>query len=476
MSTQLQLTDVDVFCAHLNSEASAFFNTDESIMISRAPGRLDVMGGIGDYSGCLVLEMPLANATLCAAQARTDDRIVLCSVDPGQAHSSMQIEYALNELQSGALASIDQARSYFESKPDEQWAAYIVGVLIVLKEKCGLEINQGITFYVNSQVPLGKGVSSSAALEVACMQAACAVYGKSLDPIQLAVHCQQVENLVVGAPCGLMDQMASSTGQSHHLMRMHCQPADVQGHIPIPEHLGVWGIDSGIRHAVGGSDYGSVRVAAFMAYRILADQLGFDVERNDEGLSIADNKWNNYLANVSLDDWQNNYAEQIPEQISGAEFIERYQNTHDSVTSIDSEAIYYPRRCAWYPVGEQDRVERFVELLEQVPSEDKNIRLGEIMFASHDAYSAIGLGSDGTDHLVKLVKEIGPQGGLYGAKISGGGSGGTVAILGRHDAQSAVEEVMRRYAAESGREPELFSSSSPGAGAFGTIKFTLDKG
>ena len=89
------------------------------------------------------------------------------------------------------------------------------------------------------------------------------------------------------------------------------------------------------------------------------------------------------------------------------------------------------------------------------------------MYETHSSYSACGLGSTGTDRIVELVAELGPERGLFGAKITGGGSGGTVAVLGRADAGEAVQAVVQRYARETGRVPQLFSGSSPGAAAFG---------
>ena len=91
------------------------------------------------------------------------------------------------------------------------------------------------------------------------------------------------------------------------------------------------------------------------------------------------------------------------------------------------------------------------------------------MDASHASYSACGLGSEGTDLLVKLVRDTGPQNGLYGAKITGGGSGGTVAVLGRADAAAAVDAIARRYTVISGRPAYVFRGSSPGAFAADTV-------
>ena len=90
------------------------------------------------------------------------------------------------------------------------------------------------------------------------------------------------------------------------------------------------------------------------------------------------------------------------------------------------------------------------------------------MYESHESYSACGLGSDGTDLLVKLVKEN--KRNLYGAKITGGGSGGTVAVLGRQGADAEIAEIAETYQKQTGYQPYIFSGSSMGAAEFGFIK------
>ena len=89
------------------------------------------------------------------------------------------------------------------------------------------------------------------------------------------------------------------------------------------------------------------------------------------------------------------------------------------------------------------------------------------MYQSHASYSACGLGSEGTDRLVTLAREVGSSNGIFGAKITGGGSGGTVAILASRDAGPLVQTIAQTYAAETGQKPLLFTGSSPGAARFG---------
>jgi L-arabinokinase len=113
-------------------------------------------------------------------------------------------------------------------------------------------------------------------------------------------------------------------------------------------------------------------------------------------------------------------------------------------------------------------------MLGEASRESRLKLLGELMYQSHASYSACGLGSAGTDLLVKLVREVGPARGLYGARATGGGSGGTVAVLGRKDAWDSIRRVADRYAEETGYEPYIFSGSSPGSAAFGHLKYRID--
>ena len=116
----------------------------------------------------------------------------------------------------------------------------------------------------------------------------------------------------------------------------------------------------------------------------------------------------------------------------------------------------------------------YLELLDwtarQLRSDPDPRRLGALMYESHASYSACGLGSDGTDRLVALAREAGAAAGVYGAKITGGGSGGTVAVLADVGARDAVQGIARRYAEETGRAAHVFEGSSPGAARIGAIR------
>ena len=100
--------------------------------------------------------------------------------------------------------------------------------------------------------------------------------------------------------------------------------------------------------------------------------------------------------------------------------------------------------------------------------------LGELMYESHESYSACGLGSRGTDLIVSLVRAEGPANGVYGARITGGGGGGTVAVLGRSDAYPAIRRIVDAYEKRIAYRPYVFSGSSDGSAKFGTRTVSIN--
>jgi galactokinase len=143
------------------------------------------------------------------------------------------------------------------------------------------------------------------------------------------------------------------------------------------------------------------------------------------------------------------------------------------VTTVDPVRTYRIRQPTSHPVYEHHRVQLFRRLMLEPATEERRVHAGELMYQSHASYSACRLGSRGTDLLADLVRKEGPKQGLYGARITGGGSGGTLAVLGRSDASDAIGRVVEAYEAATGYRPYVFSESSPGVTSFGVLKVTL---
>ena len=420
--------------------------------VARAPARLDVMGGISDYAGGVCLEWPLRQATTCRLIPHEAPRVV--------ARSASGFEPVSVDLE--CLNALDEAGLRARLVGSQQWALYVLGALPVLRREIGFEAGQGFALEIESEVPHGAGVASSAALEVAVLSALNRAFALNLDGHRIALLAQQVENRVVGVPCGVMDQLTSSLGRKDHLLRLKCQPDLVQGHSEPPVGIEFWGLDSGIKHRNGSGAYSVARCATWMGAALLAEQVPAAL-RGPDGRS--------YPANLTPDLWRA-LRPQIPQSLSGADFLRAHQHT-DDVTEVEPDRVYRVRLAVEHPIYEADRVARFVALLEAIKANPAARQVlcraaGELMVQSHFSYGhRCDLGSDATDLLVELAREKGPRGGIYGAKITGGGAGGTVALLcdrtRNPDLEGTLNDIAARYAERTGIQPTIFSGSSQGA-------------
>src|SRR5262245_26194503 len=171
----------------------SFFDPDRPVTLTRAPGRLDVMGGIADYSGALVLEMPIAAATWVAAQPSDAPEFVIRSGDIAALGGEATVTLPLAALVPDEPLTYARARALLSADPRQAWAAYAAGALVVLHAECGKALRRGLKLLVWSEVPVGKGLSSSAALEVATLEAVAPLVGATLQDRELGLLAQKVE-------------------------------------------------------------------------------------------------------------------------------------------------------------------------------------------------------------------------------------------------------------------------------------------
>jgi L-arabinokinase len=187
----------------------------------------------------------------------------------------------------------------------------------------------------------------------------------------------------------------------------------------------------------------------------------------------TDPRWQGYLARLSPSLFRSNYEDRLPAKLKGADFSKDHPVHFDPYTPVRAEVDYPVRAATRYAVEENFRVQSFFEILKScvTPVSDATLRLlGELMYGAHAGYSDCGLGSAETDLLVNLVR--GEQGNdLFGAKITGGGAGGTVAILARTTpaAEKAFSRIVTEYKARTGIDPYIFEGTSQGADAFGIL-------
>ncbi|HEV8146082.1 MAG TPA: galactokinase family protein [Bryobacteraceae bacterium] len=432
------------------------------MFVCRAPGRLDLIGGNGDYVGGLVFEATIREATWAAVRLRDDRTIVFINPQMSEKAWLDRVEFNLDELTDEAAV-----RALVNRDPRSRWTAYVLGIFFLLRERHPKNVHQGCDVYIESEVPLNKGVSSSAAVEVAVMKAAAAAYGVPMQGVELAENCQWVENVIAESACGIMDQMTSVLGDEGHVLPLLCQPATPLPLVKLPDALTCWAIDSGVSHQVTGIEYEAARAAAFMGYKLICDWEGLEV-RHDASSQIprfVDDRWNGYLANLAPSEFRSRYESRLPERMTGDEYMLNGQVHVDPFTQMRPEVSYRVRACTRYSVEENYRVRTFAELARGGTGFEE---MGELLYQAHWSYTECGLGCKETDQIVELVREEGPENGLFGAKITGGGAGGTVAVLGYKTARRAFDRVVASYADLRGGEmPYVFEGSSMGADRFG---------
>mgnify|MGYP003600109790 FL=1 len=366
----------------------------------RAPGRLDVLGGVADYAGALVLETPTRAVTTVRAEPR--DALVVGPV---------RLEPA--EVDDLARRPYPEVRSALAEQP--RWTHYVVGVALVLVRHGVIE-PPTVELTVSSDVPTSVGVSSSAALEVATARALGADRVGGVDGLRLAALCQEAENQVVGAPCGIMDQVTVALGTAGALLPILCRPARVDPLVALPPTLEVVGWPTGAVNDVSGTPYRRARTAAFMGKRMVEDAAGRAWD------------WISELPPELVD--------ALPDELDGAAFLDRWAGTDDALTEVDPGESYPVRAAAGFGGDEHRRVGHAVSAFAGADV----FSLGPLLAASHAGYDAIGLGHPAA---TAVVAEALGRPGVLGARWSGGGAGGTVVVLCERGALDDVDGLIR---------------------------------
>jgi L-arabinokinase len=377
-----------------------------------APGRLDFLGGVADYSGSLVLQTPIRARTRVTLTPLTEPRLELTSEQAGAV--TLPLPPAALTDAAGDVASL---RAWLDEHQAPHWSRYPVGCLLLFCRAQQWRLPAGLKFAIASEVPVSMGVSSSAALEVATLRALEEASGRRLAGTALARLGQRAENDVVGAPCGLMDQLAAAHGSPGALLPILCRPDVLDEPVPLPAGAVVVGWPSGVRHAVSASPYATARAAAFMGKKILESVLGRPLTQVTE-LTPSQ------VAEVG--------ETALPPALFGRDFLARHGGVDDPLSQIDPGQEYPVGAAVRFPIEENFRAAEAVRLLRGIRPDNRRQTLtviGELMYRSHAGYSAMGLGCPETDVMVGAVRARGPDHGFYGARVSGGGSGGTVVVL-----------------------------------------------
>ena len=359
-------------------------------ILARAPGRVNLLGEHVDYNSGIVLPIAIDRRVCVAARPRTDQQVNLHALDLKQ-----QSSFNLQDL---------PGRTDVNEKPLSAWALYPAGVAWALMNK-GFNV-KGIDAVYSSDVPLGAGLSSSAAVEMAFAVLWQALAGWEADRMTLARICQMAENQYVGVNCGLMDQFASAHGVARHALYFDTRSLDWRP-LPLPPGTAVVVADSGVRHELANLAYNERRTSCEKAVELLHSRLP----------TIQS------LRDVTLGQLQAN-------------------------ADLLSTAIY---KRALHVVEEINRVNLASECLMKDDAEG----FGRLMLAGHqslrDLYEA---SCPELDALVEIASGL-P--GCFGARLTGAGFGGcTVNLVELGRADDFIEKLKIEYSRKMQRDAEVY--------------------
>ena len=377
--------------AHITAEFQKHYGRAPRWIVA-APGRVNVIGEHTDYNDGFVLPMAI-------------ERYAIMAADTADAPGKISI-YDAHFKES---ATVDVSAPVTKGQP--KWSNYIRGVLAGFQQR-GVKF-PALDVAFMSTVPLGGGLSSSAALEVCTATLMEAATGKTIDPIEKALLAQKAEHEFAGVPCGIMDQFISALGREGHLLLLDCRTRKTEL-VPMSDpSVALLVVNTNVKHELGSGEYAKRRA---------------ECESAAKTLGVA-----------SLRD-------ATPDQLEKAK-------------GKLSDVVY---RRARHVIGE---IERTVHAAEGIRQSNWPT-VGQLMYASHAALrDDYEVSCKELDVVVEIAEDIGYKGGVYGCRMTGGGFGGCCVALVKADAVDAItKRIAADYKIKTGIEAAIFASR-PAAGA-----------
>ncbi len=460
--------DLRHFVTNLKKNLGGLFTPSREIYIARAPARLDVMAGLSDYAGATILQTCLKEGTIVAVQKRIDRRFLVRNLNMNR-ERVLNFEFRLDDLFEGGKPKSYQALHHLWAQDKSAWLSNLFGAIpVLLQEGFAGKWETGANVAVYSSIPADAAVAASAGLQIAHLLALKSAFGLALDGFQMALCGQTLENHIVGRPAGITRYIAVTHGHKDRTMVLRCQPHELLNQLTLPAGLQWVGINSGLTLAQRDSRYRDVRIASFMGRKMVFQQ----ALKTEPELPFG-----GYLCNVEPEEWEHKYRKSVLAKISGQTFVERFQSHEDPATTIDDAKRYAPRPVTEHHILEQQRSNRLVEVLSNSTATDRQaaVAAGQILLESHQSMNErCGVNCREVDLLVDLIRSQGPEKGLFGARVSGWGSGGTVVVLAAAGSEDLLRNLARQYRDRTGQEPYLFFGSSQGALELGTIRVAFD--
>lgn len=399
--------------AHLRGEGPRY--------LCNAPVCADVLGGIVEYSGGLVLNTPLAEHTGVALQSRGDGLLQIERMSPVGNNGAAPFRVRLADL-------IEEGRC-FDGSPStllEKVVACCAGTIVeALRTGLFSSVRSGLSLVVNHDFARIAGVSPYPALSSAILVALAGMTQEVLEP-NIAAHLAVVaENQWAGGAVGPAAALCGLLGQAHHLMQFRCDNRTLGGVLELPDSLRILSIECNCQESGHDDKYVQARTATFMG-RLIVDR----IVKHD---GILGDQWDGHLSRISVNDFVEKIRDRLPTRITGAEFLSHFGDSGDPYSQVNPRQVYKVRSRTEHHVYEHFRARQFVETISRgIRMGDRNafIEAGSLMSASHwSSGQRCGLGSVRANSLVNSLRKKGPAEGIFGVRVAGQGCGGMIVVL-----------------------------------------------
>lgn len=393
----------------------------------RSPGRLDVLGGVAEFSGSLVLHMPTRPETVVRVRELDPPEIRIRFL--GRDDALLSLEAWVQILRTSHTGKEISRALQLRGLPS--WMQEPMACLWVLAVDKGWIPHKGLEFEIAMEVPSNGGLGSRVSLEVAALRALEALSGISLEGTERAGLVHKASAEFVGVPCCLADPLACDQGQRGFLIPILCRPGLVQRQVPIPQGLLIVGWPCGVKHAIAADPPVRVRTAASMGRTLMERATGRTVVCTSDFTPME----------------YREHQDHLPVAIKGEEYLDAWGVSDSSASRVDPETVYPVRAATQFAIEENDRAARAVASLQRYHLEKDESLLWETgghLYASHAAYGAMGLGCAETDLMVDYLQQMPLSRGIYGARVSGTGLGGAVVVMLKESAFRYLEELAHR--------------------------------
>ncbi len=436
---------------------------------SVAPGRLDVMGSLADYTGALVLGVPLERHACVAMQRRTDGIVsVACSAGSSK-NGDRPVEIPVEKLFPASGTVLDAASCLkLLGKKSSTDAVCCVGALVEgLRAGLLPAFSGGLSIAVDTTLAELPGTGRHGAVCAATLAAASGVLDVTIDAIGACLACGEVENRWFGRAVGISGAACSLSGQAELINEVRCDPCTLSGTVALPDGVSLVGIHCGTMRDDAWEKFAQVRTATFMGRGV--------VDRIVKHERLDQIRWDGYLSRISINDYVERFRDRLPTKIKGSDFLDRLGDPGDALTAVDPKLAYKVRSRTEHHIYEHARSCQFVECMNLAArsTDDRAlIEAGELMYASHWSYGQrCGLGSVATDSLLNCFRAQGTDSDVFGAKATAQGCGGVVLVLTKNTerANTAFQRAIDAYGEKSGETATVLRGSCCGSLVGGTV-------